>query len=164
MQEVPTQMRWKPRDKETRRKTFRAICVGEQSIEIEQPYNNITYSQIPILERPSTSPTNKINHQATPPPHKDRPSSTPKPFPMRHSLRRKSSSSSSSSSTSTSPILAHHPTTKPPSILRYTLILLKARPTSADIATLSAYAEPRNSTSALALSSTTPRKRNSSGA
>jgi hypothetical protein len=40
-----------------------------------------------------------------------------------------------------------HSTTKPPSVLRYTLTLLKARPTPSDITTLSIYAEARNAPS-----------------
>jgi hypothetical protein len=44
----------------------------------------------------------------------------------------------------------HHITTKSPSVLRYTLILLKARPTPSDIITLSVYAEARSAQSPFA--------------
>jgi hypothetical protein len=54
---------------------------------------------------------------------------------MRHLLHLRRFISTSSTSTSSR---------KPPSVLRYTLILLKARPTAANISTLSVYAKTRS--------------------
>ncbi|KAF9732128.1 hypothetical protein PMIN06_002627 [Paraphaeosphaeria minitans] len=52
-------------------------------------------------------------------------------------FHRRTASSSSAATTSSSP------PAKPPSIFRYTLILLKARPSISDIDTLSVYSESR---------------------
>lgn len=59
-------------------------------------------------------------------------------------LRRRRSSSSSAS------------VAKPPSIIRYTLILLKARPSVSDIDTISVYAEKRSAASSSVLARSAP--------